>query len=63
MKGYLIVVETKLLQLVNETLCSVPKDGANCCYLDHLTSRASATQCQPIKRAIRQAWVDRLFDD
>ena len=52
MKGYLIAVESKLLQPVKETFYSVPIDGANCCYLDRLTSGASAAQCKPAKRAI-----------
>ena len=47
MKGNLTVVEAKLLQPVSETFCSVPIDGVNCCYLDHLTSGVSMTQCKP----------------
>ena len=43
MKGYLTIVEHKLLQPVNETFYSIPIDGANCCYLDRLISGASAT--------------------
>ena len=43
MKGYLKIVEAKLLQPVSETFCSVPTDGANCCYLDLLISRASTS--------------------
>ena len=50
MKGYLTAVEGKLLQLVNETFCSVPIDDANCCNLDCLTYRALAAQCKPTKK-------------
>ena len=50
MKGYLTAVEVKLSQPVNETFCSVPTDGVNCCYLDCLTSGALVAQCKPIKR-------------
>ena len=49
MKGYLTVIEAKLLQPISETLCSFPTDDTNCCYLNHLTSRASATKCKPAK--------------
>ena len=52
MKGYLTVLEAKLLQPVSETLCSFPIDDANCCYLDRLTSKASAAQCKPAKKVI-----------
>ena len=41
MKGYLTVVEAKLLQPVNETFCSVPTNGGNYHYLYRLTSCAS----------------------
>ena len=53
-KGYLTAVEAKLLQLVNETFCSMPTNGANCCYLGLLISGASVAQCKPAKRAIRR---------
>ena len=52
MKGYLTVVEAKILQLINETFCSIPIDGANCCYLDRLISEALTAQCKLEKRAI-----------
>ena len=52
MKGYLTVIEAKLLQSVNETFCSIPTNGANCCNLDPLISGASAAQCKPAKREI-----------
>ena len=50
MKCYLTAVEAKLLQPVNETFCSIPTDGVNCCNLDRLTSRALVAQCKPIKK-------------
>ena len=50
MKGYLTVVEAKLLQLVSETFCSFPTDNANFCYLDRLLFGALATQCKPEKK-------------
>ena len=50
MKGYLTVVEAKLLHPVNETLCSVPTDDTNCCYLDCLISGALAAQCESCKK-------------
>ena len=49
-KGYWQVVGAKLLRVVDETFCSIPTDGTNCCYLDRLTSRASATRCKPAKK-------------
>ena len=63
MKGYLIAVEIKLSQPLNETFCSVPTDDANFCYLNCLTSGALAAQCKPAKMAIRRRWADRLSDD
>ena len=53
MKGYLTVVEAKLLQLVSETFCSFPTDNANFCYLDRLLFGALATQCKPEKKKWR----------
>ena len=51
MKGCLTVVEAKFLQPISKTFCSVPTNGANCCYLDRLTFGASTTtQCQPSKK-------------
>ena len=41
-KGYWKAVGAKLLRVINETFCSIPTDNANCCYLDRLTSGASA---------------------
>ena len=49
-KGYLTIIEAKLLQPVNETFFFVPTDGANCCCLDRLYSWASAMQRKPAKR-------------
>ena len=63
MKDYLTAVEAKLLQPVNETICSIPTDGANCCYLDRLIFGASVAQCQPAKRVIRRWWADCFLDD
>ena len=40
-EGYRITVRAKPLHVVDETFCSIPTDGANCCYLDRLTLRAS----------------------
>ena len=53
MKGYLTVVESKLLQPISEAFCSVPTDGANCCYLDHLTFKALTSQCKPASLTLR----------
>ena len=33
-KGYYKYVGAKLLQVVDETLCSIPTNDANCCHLD-----------------------------
>ena len=63
MKGYLTIVEAKLLQPVSETFYSFPTDGDNCCYLDRVTSGASTEQCKPTKRAIWQRRADCLSDD
>ena len=52
MKGYLTTIEAKLLQLVNETFCSVPTNGDNYCYLDRLTSCASTDNVNLQKGAI-----------
>ena len=52
MKGYLKTIEAKLSQPVNETFYLVPINGANCCYLDHLTSRALAMQCKHVKKSV-----------
>ena len=48
-KGYWTIDGAKPLQLVDETLCSLPMDDVNCCYLDHLTLGALTTQCEPAK--------------
>ena len=32
---------TKLLHVVDETFCSIPTNGVNCCYLDRLIFEAS----------------------
>ena len=49
-EGYWIAVGAKPLHVVDDTFCSVPKDGANCKYLVRLISGASETQCKPEKR-------------
>ena len=49
MKGYYTIAGAKPLQPVDETLCSLLIDGANCCYLDRLTLGASATQREHVK--------------
>ena len=49
MKGYLTVVEAKLLQPISDIFCSFSTDNANCCYLDYLTSYASTAGCKPAK--------------
>ena len=61
MKGYLTVIEAKLLKHVSKTYYSFPTDGANCCYLDRLTSGASARQCKPIKKGglVAEGWPPR----
>ena len=38
--SYWIAIGAKLLHVADETFCLIPTDGANCCYLDHLTSEA-----------------------
>ena len=43
MKGYLTVLEAKLLQPLSKTFYSFPTDGANCGYLDRLIFGASTT--------------------
>ena len=48
-KGYWTIVGAKSLQPVDETFCSLPIDGTNCCYLDYLTFEASAAQREPVK--------------
>ena len=48
-KGYCKAVAAKLLQVVDETFCSGPTEGANCYYLDRLTFGALAAQCKPAK--------------
>ena len=62
MKGYLTVVEAKLLQPLSDTFCSFPTNGANCRYLDRLTSRASTVQCKPAKNG-NPAATGRFSDD
>ena len=49
-KGLLKAVEAKLLCVVDVTFCSILKDGANFCYLDHLTFGASVARCKLAKR-------------
>ena len=36
-EGYWIAVGAKPIHVVDENFCSIPIDGANCCYLDRLT--------------------------
>ena len=43
-KGYWKDVGAKFLRVINETFCSIPTDGANCCYLYRLTSWALAAR-------------------
>ena len=40
-KGYLTVLEAKLLQPLSQTFCLFPIDDANCGYLDRLIFGAS----------------------
>ena len=49
-KGYWITVGAKSLHVGDETFCSIPTNGANCRYLDRLTSRASTARCKPVKK-------------
>ena len=62
MKGYLTVVEAKLLQPLSETFCLFPTNGVNCRYLDRLTSRASMVQRKPAKNGNPTA-AGRFSDD
>ena len=62
-KGYWKAVGAKLLYVFDETFCSIPTDGANCLYLDHLTSGASVTRCKPAKNGVWQRCVGRISDD
>ena len=48
--GYWIAIRAKLLHVVDDTFCSIPTDAANCCYLDHLTSRESIARYEPAKK-------------
>ena len=52
-KGYWKAVGAKLLRFVDETFCSVPTDGAKCCYLDQLIFGASAMRYKPTKRVVQ----------
>ena len=49
MQGYWTIVDAKPSQLVGETLCSLPINGANCCYPDCLNLWASTVQCKLAK--------------
>ena len=48
-KGYWRVVRAKISHVVDLDFCSIPTNDANCCYLDCLTSEASATRHKPAK--------------
>ena len=48
--GCWIAVGAKLLYIVDETFCSIPTYGANCHYLDRLTSGASIARYKPAKK-------------
>ena len=62
-KGYWIAVRAKPSPVVNETFCLIPTDGADCLYLDRLTSEASTTQCKPAKKGVGGRCACRLSDD
>ena len=62
-KGYWTVVGAKPLPVVDETFCLIPIDGANCCYLDRLTSKASMSQYKPTKKGVRRRCAGHLSDD
>ena len=49
-EGYWITVGAKPSHVVDETFCSIPTYGANCCYLDRLTFEASDARCKPVKQ-------------
>ena len=63
MKGYWTAIEAKPSQPIGETLCLVPIDDANCCYLHRLIFGLLVAQCEPAKREILRRWAGRLFDD
>ena len=58
-KGYWKAVGAKLLPIVVVTFCSIPTNGANCRYLDHLTFGASTPRCKLAKKGVRQWCVER----
>ena len=62
-KGYWIAIGAKLLHIVDETFCSIPTYGANCRYLDRLTSGASIARYKPVKKGVWRRCVDHLSDD
>ena len=62
-KGYWIAFGAKPLHVVDENFCSIPTDGANCRYLDRLTSRSSIEQYKPAKKGVRPRCARRLSDD
>ena len=43
-ESYWIIVGAKPLHVVDEAFCLIPINGANYCYLDRLSSKASAEQ-------------------
>ena len=60
-KDYQIVVRAKPLHVIDKTFCSIPTDGANCCYLDRLTFEV--LESKPTKKGVRGKCVGRLSDD
>ena len=62
-EAYSIVIGAKPLHIINETFCSIPINGDNCCYLDRLTSGASVPRYKPTKNGVRRRCVGRLSDD
>ena len=62
-EGLLDSPKVKPLHVVDETFCSIPTYGANCHYLDRLTSGALAARCKPVKKGVRRWCAGRLSDD
>ena len=62
-KGYWIAVGAKHLPVIDETFCSILTNGANCCYLDRLTSEASMARCEPRKKGVQRQCDNFLSDD
>ena len=62
-EGYWIAIGAKPLHIVDENFCSIPTDGTNCCYLDHLIFGALAERHEPVKKRVRWQCAGHLSDD